>query len=243
MRSRESLFRVERERPKKTRPELTPAQLADRVSAHVASLSAADHERLRRILWEDVTSEFDERFLTSYLESSGLEFTEAFRRTIHSWSFEERRHHEGFRAVYARHFGSESEVQERLAERTPDFTGFEALLGDEFRIACLAAYDEYATVRVYTRYLEYYDLLGPEFGHFVRRVIRDEAHHYANFMATASSEFPDRRVEVPKILDEIRALEGKPYRATFLLDHDDPVFSSQILARAEQALLRHLGAG
>ena len=62
---------------------------------------------------------------------------------------------------------------------------------------------------------------------------------YASFLAVLRDEHAERLEELPAILAEIRACEGQPYAATFLLDHDDPVFGPALLASAEQALLRH----
>lgn len=210
---------------------------------YFAHLCEADRRKLERALWEDVTSEFDERFLTAHLLQLPIELSTCFWGAHRKWAREEREHHGSFLAVYRRFWGHERDVEAELLDRRPNFEPLQSLFADEFRIACLAAYDEYATVRVYTHYLDLYDKLGPDFGRFLRSVITDEAHHYASFLRVAARFLPDRAAELPGILQEIRALEGTPYAATFLLDHDNPVFSAKILAGAERALLDHLAKG
>ena len=107
-------------------------------------------------------------------------------------------------------------------------------------MACLGAYDEFTTVRAYTACLPLYARLGPRFEGYVCSVIADEARHYHAFLDVARREWPERLPDLPAFLADLRDIEGTPYAATFVLDHDDPVFTEAICSAAERALMRHL---
>ena len=217
----------------------TPRQLGAAVRGAAADLSGDEADLLAEVLWEDVTSEYDARFLAAELAPRRAGWSPAMRRAQAAWERDELSHHLGFRAAYEAAFPGRREVDADLAARRPDFTRLAPLLEDELRLAALCAYDEFATVRVFRHYLPLYARLGPELVAFVRSAIADEARHYASFLAVLRDEHAERLKELPAILAEIRACEGQPYAATFLLDHDDPVFGPALLASAEQALLRH----
>ena len=114
------------------------------------------------------------------------------------------------------------------------------LFGGEFEICCLLAYDELATVRGYHVNLDLYDRLGPEFGSFVRGVIADEGRHWGAFMELLRTSHRDRLGEAPDVIARIRAAEGTPYRATFVLDHDEALYTDEIFDDAARVLLRTL---
>ena len=218
----------------------SPAALARAVEPRFARLAPSERIELEAVLWEDVASEYDARFLSRELAARRPLWGAPLRAAERHWAREERDHHNGFRAVFEAGFGATRDVDAELAARAPDFTPFLELLDDEFALACLWAYDEFATVRVYRHYLPLYARLGPEFVAFVHGVIADEARHYASFLEVARQHFPERHADLPAVLERIRAVEGQPYAATFLLDHDDPVFSARLLASAERALLEHV---
>ena len=202
-----------------------------------ASLTSDDRQALREVLYWDMTSEYDARFLSDYLGSLGLRFSEEFRRQFHRWSADEARHFEGFSSVYEQLFGS---TEKHLQARQPDFEPLAHLFGGEFEICCLLAYDELATVRGYHVNLDLYDRLGPEFGSFVRGVIADEGRHWGAFMELLRTSHRDRLGEAPDVIARIRAAEGTPYRATFVLDHDEALYTDEIFDDAARVLLRTL---
>ncbi len=194
---------------------------------------------MRALLWHDLASEFDARFLFDYLAALPFELSSAFRRAVRSWAADERAHYDGFRAAHEAAFRSGEELDERLAARRPDFEPLGELFSDEFSAACLLAYDELVTVRGYRANLALYDRLAPSLGRFVRRVIADEARHYASFLEVARLD-PRGAERAPEVLARIRAAESPDYRNTFVLDHDDPVYGDAIFDRAAGILLARL---
>ncbi|MFT4540037.1 MAG: hypothetical protein ACI841_001227 [Planctomycetota bacterium] len=185
------------------------------------------------LLWDDAVTEYDARFLSDYLRELPIELSDDFGRIVHSWSSDEKRHHEVILSVGQLSFGFQPS---ELAARRPDFEPVAHLFDDEFSILCLCAYDELATVRGYTANLPIYDGLGPDFAVFMRRVIADEAWHYAAFLRAAITGFPDRLLDVPKVIARIRGSEGLTYRSTFVLDHDSPVYGEAIFDEAARVL-------
>lgn len=84
--------------------------------------------------------------------------------------------------------------------------------------------------------LPLYALLGPGLATLVRSVIADEARHDAALLAVAQG----RHAELPGALARIRAQEGQPYAANFLLDRAALVFRARLLTSAERTLLDHV---
>lgn len=204
-----------------------------------ASLTSEERQALREVLCWDLTSEYDARFLTEYLHSLELRFSDEFVAQQRLWARDEERHFDGFAAVYEQLFGS---TENLLSERRPDFAPLAHLFGGEFEICCLLAYDELATVRGYHVNLDLYDRLGPEFGAFVRGVIADEGRHWGTFMELLRSLHRDRLHEAPAVVARLRAAEGTPYRATFVLDHDEALYTDEIFDDAARVLLRTLAS-
>ena len=88
-----------------------------------------------------------------------------------------------------------------------------------------------------------YAALGPEFDRWMRRVAADEARHYAGFLGVLLDHMPPDLERAERVLAEIRGAEGEPYRATFVLDHDDPVYGEDLYGEAARLLLRQLRKG
>lgn len=85
-----------------------------------------------------------------------------------------------------------------------------------------------------------YDQLGERLGSFVRRVIGDEAGHYAGFRSLLIEKYAGRLHEVEDVVRRIRSSEGTPYQATFVLDHDDPVYGDHIFDEAARVLVAQM---
>lgn len=198
-------------------------------------------ERARRSLWDDVTSEYDARFLSAYVRRLPLELSPRFRAAERAWASEERAHFEGFLRIYAQLFGAERAAQLEL--RTPDFAPLAHLFEDEITLLVLCAYDELATVRGFSANLALYDELGAPIGRYVRRVIADEAWHYRAFLSVLQQEHGERMAEARAALERVCAAEGTTYACTFVLDHDgDEIWSENehIYEDARRSLLGQL---
>lgn len=204
-----------------------------------ATMSPEELEQTRLVLHEDVVSEYDARFYSAYVRELGLPLGCAFLELEASWAVDEARHYAGFRSVYVHLYGA-SELDAELAKRRPDFGPLEHLFEDEFSIACLGAYDELATVRAYRANLAVYDRLGPHFSDYIRGVIADEAWHYGRFLDLIAAEHRHRLGDAPRVVERIRSAEGTAYGNTFVLDHDDSVFTEAIFDEAAGILLRIL---
>jgi len=212
------------------------------VAEHARGLSVAQREKLRELLYFDMTSEFDARFFSAHVRALGLDLGDDFLAFEGAWARDEALHCEGFRRVNRLLFGWTDARFAELDRRRPDFAPLAHLFTDEFSIACLGAYDELATVRAYRSSLAWYDLLGPAFARFVRRVTADEGWHYSGFLRVLRRRHRHRFAEAPAVVAAIRASEGTPYACTFVLDHDDAVWSESMFDEASAVLLRHLGA-
>ena len=193
--------------------------------------------RLEATLLDDMVTEYDARFLVAFIRTLPIEFSSDFQEVFDQWADEEQAHHAAFRRVCELFRPG---LQADLEARQPDFSGIAHLFGSEFEILCLLAYDELATVRGYRGNLELYDLLGPGFGAFLRRVVADEGRHYASFRGLLLQGHGDRLAEAPAVIRRIRGADGTPYRATFVLDHDDPIYGEEIFDETARVLERHL---
>ena len=202
-----------------------------------ADVPANERSRLSASLRDDMVTEYDARFLVEYIDSLNVPLGVAFRRTLKAWYRDEVRHFSSFRCVVETCL---DEAGVDLEAREPDFSLVEHLFPGEFEILCLLAYDELATLRGYRGNLPLYDRLGSGLGQHVRRVIADEAGHYADFRALLVEHHRHRLAEVPEVVRRIRATEGTPYRATFVLDHDDPVYGDHIFDDAARILVSQM---
>lgn len=211
--------------------------LAASAGRRVDGLDAPTREALARALYWDMTSEFDARFYSAHVRGLDVDFSDEYCRAELQWAYDEAVHSGGLGRICQRYFGGDPE---ELAARRPDFGPIDHLFRDEFTICCLGAYDELVTVRAYRSQLSLYRALGPDVERFVRRVIADEGRHYGKFVAVIRRHHADRLDEVPDVVQEIAVAEGTPYRATFVLDHDDDVFAEWMYDEARAILLRHL---
>lgn len=232
----ETLNRVMSERYAQAAPEALEA--AEEARENLARLPADARKRLLEALRDDMVTEYDARFLVNYLEGLDVPLCDDFRDVLARWYRDEVRHFSSFRCVIETLSGEDATAQ--LEARAPDFAGVEHLFRSEFEILCLLAYDELATLRGYRGNLPMYDRLSVRLGSFVRRVIGDEAGHYAGFRALLVEHHADRLHEVEEVVQRIRSSEGTPYQATFVLDHDDPVYGDHIFDEAARVLVAQM---
>lgn len=219
------------------------AKLIDSVREHAARLAPKQRKELQEILWADLFSEYDARYLSAYVRTLHAPLGQHFWACEEQWGRDEELHYLGFRSVYSAAFGRSFESLElELAARAAqvDFEPIADLFEDEFSTTCLLAYDELATVRAYRASFDQYALLGPEMMKFVRKVTADEGRHFRNFMKLLREEHSGRLDELPAIIQRIRSREGQAYGNTFVLDHDDGVWSDAIFDDAAAVLLRRL---
>ena len=201
------------------------------------ALPAETRQRLEATLLDDMFTEFDARFLVAFVQGLTIDFSDEFRAVFAHWAEEEEAHFVAFGEVCGLF---RSDLDEELADRRPDFSGLQHLFGSEFEILCLLAYDELSTIRGYRGNLPLYDLLGPEFASFLRGVVADEGAHYAAFRQILRRRHQASLPEAPRVIRRIRNAEGTPYRATFVLDHDDPIYGEAIFDEAAQILEHQL---
>ncbi|MDP6539781.1 MAG: hypothetical protein QF903_07765 [Planctomycetota bacterium] len=235
-----------------TAPEAWEAgeRVAARAGCDLASLSASIGERavglgtkqaqaLRYSLWEDIASEYDARFLGAWLAGLDIEYSAPFQSASAVWEQDELGHHACSKRAFVAAFGGEGDLDRRLALRRPDFAPLASFFVDEFTILCLLAYDELATVRAYRANLPLYAHLGRPFLRLMHRIMADEARHYASFLSVARTEHAARAPEAAGVIARLRAA-GVPYAATFVLDHDDPVFTPKLLDETAATLCAQL---
>lgn len=202
---------------------------------------AALRAQARTTLHDDVTSEFDARFFDEYVRARLPRMSTEFAAILTEWSRDEAHHYSAFRTIYEAAFPNETGAFEGLRGRQPDFTLLEHLFDDEFQVLVLLAYDELGTVRAFQENFPLYDAMGAGVGRVVRRVVADEARHYASFLQVLRSRHSHRFGEAAEAVQRVRAAEEHPYRSTFVLDHDgDAVWSDAICDRAARVLTEQL---
>jgi hypothetical protein len=107
-------------------------------------------------------------------------------------------------------------------------------------VLCLGAYDELVTIRGYRGNLPLYRSLGPAAERTMRAVIADEGRHFRTFLKLIRKRHAGDPARVEGLVARIRACEGPPYAATFVLDHDDPVYGNDLYDEAAALLTRRL---
>ena len=213
------------------------------VRRRTASMSEDERAWFHELLYPDLFSEYDARFLSAYVRTLPIELSAEFRECERAWGSDEALHYKGFRVAYGAVFdrnGDDLDAEMATRESGADFEALADLFEDEFSIACLLAYDELATVRAYRANREGYARLGPEMKELVRQVTADEGRHYRNFFNLVRTKHSDRLGDVDATIARIRDREGVSYRNTFVLDHDDDVWSEELFDESAAVLRRHL---
>ena len=216
----------------------------DSISRHSALLSVAERAELEATIRLDVQSEFDAGFLAQHLAQQSWDLSEPLKAALDQRLVDEELHQALFLQVYEAAFPDlAGELGENLARRDQDvsFEPLKPLMGNEFEVLCLLAYDELTTVKAYQSLLAQYRRLGPSMTPLLRLVIRDEGHHYATFARILRTHHADRIGEAAAQIEKIRANEGAPYANTFVLDHDYGIWTDPIFDRSAAQLKRALG--
>ena len=218
-----------------------PRVVAFRIFWPVTAATAGNQQQedhLRMVLWDDLVTEYDARLYSAFLHGSDISFTDAFRRVEKAWADDEDVHHQGFANAYRDRYGPDD--LDQLGQRQADFGPIAHLFEDEFAVCVLNCYDELVTLRGYRANRHIYAPLGPDFGRFVDGVIADEARHFGNYLWVIRTCHQDRVPDAERVLDRVFESTWAEYMATFVLDHDDPVYDDAMMREARDVLLRQV---
>lgn len=199
-----------------------------------------DPDKIRAILYHDMVSEYDARLFSTYVYSLNLPLSPEFRSVEEVWRRDEENHFNGFRIVNQAVLGVTEEDMKEVYARKANFDPISHLLEDEFSILLVSAYDELCTVRGYSADIPIYDQFGPQFGQFIKGVIGDEGWHYSKFLAMIKRYHSHRVGEAEGLIRRIRDSEGIPYQNTFVMDHVEDVFTTDVLDKSAKILTTHL---
>ncbi|OGH18365.1 MAG: hypothetical protein A3F31_00205 [Candidatus Levybacteria bacterium RIFCSPHIGHO2_12_FULL_38_12] len=199
-----------------------------------------DPSKIRAILYHDMVSEYDARLFSAYVYSLNLPLSPEFRSVEEVWSRDEQNHFNGFRIINQTVLRVTEEDITEVYARKSDFGLINHLLEDEFSILLVSAYDELCTVRGYSADIPIYDQFGPQFGQFIRRVIGDEGWHYSKFLAMIKRYHSHRLGEAEDLIQRIRDSEGIPYQNTFVMDHFEDVFTTDVFDKSAKILVAQL---
>lgn len=200
--------------------------------------SAVKHD-----LWGDMCAEYDAKNLFSWINKSGLPISDDTKDTLSYWLNDEENHYRGLRLICSCMYGhEEKKIDTMMAERKPDFTKIEHLISDEFSLLITLAYDELVSALGYKMFVSDFEKFGPpSVVEWVLKASRDEGLHYFNFATVALSAYPERKKEVPEILDRIIEYENSPdmaYKNTFLLDHTPETFTRKFLNSCAERVIQ-----
>jgi hypothetical protein len=196
--------------------------------------------RVEAALWDDLVTESDALRLSRHLRSCGARPSQEFWTAHEAWLLDERRHFEQVLGVYRATFSWDAARQARLEARQADFRPLAHLFDDELAVLSLGAYDELVTIRGYRGNLPLYRSLGPAAERTMRAVIADEGRHFRTFLKLIRKRRAGDLARFEGLVARIRACEGTPYAATFVLDHDDPVYGDDLYDEAAALLTRRL---
>jgi len=173
----------------------------------------------------DLISEYDSINLYHYLYPRRSTLSSYLVQYLDLWFSDEKNHADGFLELNRLLFNtSEEALLENLKSRHCDFEPFENILSSELGILTAFAYDEYVSVKTYKKDTFYNEFGHTNFNTWICNLIADEATHFANVIKLLKSSHLSKLSQIEKSLDHIIQLEKKPYRNTFLLDHDGPHF-------------------
>lgn len=199
--------------------------------------------QMKKTLWSDMTSEYDARFLYQYIKSLKLKHNPDFDSIFQLWLIDENNHYLGFRELYSSINPLTETEEEELSTDKSNFENYKQVFKDEFSILLALAYDELATVQMYTHDIETYQSLGKQASRFIKKVISDEGWHYGKFFSMLK-EYHFKSLSnierVKMILNQIIKLDGKPYQRTFILDHSRDLYTSEISQKVIETLIRRI---
>lgn len=202
-------------------------ELLSNVDKRTVKESAERIGWLREFLWYDLCAELDARNLYFELGRRRRNYSEEFWRFANAWYQDEMNHAQGFARLMQMLFGvSETLLMEKAGSRPHDFSEFAEFLDSELSLCVVFAYDEYASVMTYSKDTFYGSLGSKHLEEWIRRVRGDEAIHFGNLIRLIRHKFEAELPQVEDIMKQVvkRELEARPYRGTFLFDHECPHF-------------------
>lgn len=218
-----------------------------RLTLRDIEISREQLEELEPSFWNFLCSEDDSRHFYRRAHDGRGRYSDALFSFLEVWREDEANHAVGFKMIYQALYGQSSEaVDARLAARRADFSRIEEILGDEFTMCLVLAYDELATTHAYHRDFAFYDSLGPdELKTWIRLVTSDEALHLANLVRLIGQQHRHRIPEARRALERIVEvdLRGGDYGATFVLDHSGAGFNlspEELSKLCAQAIVKKL---
>lgn len=198
----------------------------------------------RRVkLWKDTFAEYDARHLDQEIRRRSVVQTEDGVAFLDAWAADERRHTRGFVRLLDLTAGvSPEESWAALGERKADFRDLDMWLRDEFTAVLVIAFDEIVTCHAYAADRRFYKDLGHEaYMNWFRWLIADEAAHYRNAVEVIRACHAQRIDEAPLLLDQLTQVRrADDYQATFVLDHFGQDYSTEMLLRCKDLVLRAL---
>jgi len=182
---------------------------------------------LREFLWYDLCAELDAKNLYGALTQRRGKYSPEFWRFADAWYEDEMNHARGFARVMNLVFGvSDDAIMVEAESRPHDFGELEEFLDCELPLCVVFAYDEYASVMTYSKDKFYGSLGSAALEEWIRRVRGDEAIHFGNLVRLIRHRFPRDLTQVEAIIKRVIKIEqeARPYRGTFLFDHECPHF-------------------
>jgi hypothetical protein len=185
-------------------------------------LSSEEVANRKEFLWNAMLTEYDAINLSSYLMTTGMEFSPEFLSFKRAWSRDEWNHYVGFRQIYSTLYGEpEGKIAERLEIDSGDFEPIAKFLDEEFKVCLVLAYDEIATFKSYLAEFPFYEALDVRVFRWFQRVTRDELNHFLNCMELIRCKHSARISEIPSTIGLLVKwdIARHSYVRTFVLDH------------------------
>jgi hypothetical protein len=220
------------------------------ITPHYFELAPSEvYTNFCNLLSRDVYSEGDSQALYDYIITRQNDMSPEFLAMLELWLEDELKHYEALRRTYHCIAGvGFEEMNRQFATRIHEIEPIKMVLEDEFTLLVTLMFDEIGSVYSYRRdlweYYRHFDRVIQKVGH---HLVKDEGMHFNNVAELLLAHHQHRLGEVPKLLEQISALEKRlqKYHKTFFLDHAQeqhrfpPNFNSVLI----QLILARLGLG
>ena len=224
----------------KSRP-WSSLNLIGHIGKNAIELQTETIKQFQQTFWDNLCSEYDAENFCLFLEKYDVQLSPEFKAFEFVWRRDEYNHYLGFRHIYSIFYGMSLEaIDSDLKQRPVNFRPILSMLGDEFKICLLLAYDEIATTKSYAADYDFYESFGPEgFLKWIKLVTRDEAYHFNNCMELIGKNFYHRIAEIPNLIDQFVKwdLARNEYIGTFVLDHEN--YSADFLQSCANIMKRY----